>query len=223
MDGEIRAWWASKFPDMRGQMAYDPCLCPWNRHQRRRHQRSKGIILNLYSGKDTGIWSSKNWLGYEIINVDITMGAQYDMHSVGTWSYLAHLARSGRVVAILGGPPCRSVSRLRHRAPGPRPVRGRDDRRFGLSDLTVREGARRGRLGLAVETVWTVAHGVGSLEVRSSRQQSPTSSPCLPDGVSEGCSGLYGGGIGGAGLSVLLEFPGGEGYGRLDESDVCPS
>ncbi|CAK9034265.1 unnamed protein product, partial [Durusdinium trenchii] len=26
MDGEIRAWWASKFPDMRGQMAYDPCL-----------------------------------------------------------------------------------------------------------------------------------------------------------------------------------------------------
>ena len=77
MDSEIRAWWASKFPEvlqetweyMRGQMAYDPCLCPWNRHQRRRHQRSKGIILNLYSGKDTGIWSSKNWLHY-----NITMG-----------------------------------------------------------------------------------------------------------------------------------------------------
>ena len=36
MDSEIRAWWASKFPEvpqetweyMRGQMAYDPCLCP---------------------------------------------------------------------------------------------------------------------------------------------------------------------------------------------------
>ena len=45
----------------------------------------------------------------------------------------------GEWLRFLVGPPCRSVSRLRHRAPGPRPVRGRDDRRFGLSDLTVSE------------------------------------------------------------------------------------
>ena len=35
-----------------------------------------------------------------------------------------------------GGPPCRTVSRLRHRAPGPRPLRGRDDRRFMLEGLS---------------------------------------------------------------------------------------
>ena len=27
---------------------------------------------------------------------------------------------------VLGGPPCRTTSRLRRRAPGPRPLRGRD-------------------------------------------------------------------------------------------------
>ena len=45
----------------------------------------------------------------------------------------------GEWLRFLVGPPCRSVSRLRHRAPGPRPVRGRDDRRLSLSDLTVSE------------------------------------------------------------------------------------
>ena len=64
------------------------------------------------------------------------MGAQFDLHGIGTWGYLCHLARRGLVVAVLGGPPCRTVSRLRHRAPGPRPLRGRDDRRFMLEGLS---------------------------------------------------------------------------------------
>ena len=40
---------------------------------------------------------------------------------------------------IYGGPPCRSTSRLRHRQPGPRPVRGRGEKRFGLDNRTESE------------------------------------------------------------------------------------
>ena len=147
IDEEIKSWWTERFPDvpaetwnyMKGQTSFDPNVCPWNRHQRRRHERSKGVILHLYSGKDSRSWLNMDWYGYEVINVDIVNGAQHDMHSIGTWSYLCHLARRGKVVAVVGGPPCRSVSRLRHRGPGPRPVRGRDERRFGLPDLSPSE------------------------------------------------------------------------------------
>ena len=40
------------------------------------------------------------------------------------------------------GPPSRTVSRFRHRSPGPRPLRGRRDLRFGLKDLNERESMR---------------------------------------------------------------------------------
>ena len=131
LDAEVRRWWSMKFPEvpqevwgyMRGQDHYNPEECPWNRHQRRRHARAPGVIIHLYSGRNSKAWTKENWGGYEVINVDITMGTQFDMHAVGTWSYLCHLARSGHVVAVVGGPPCRSVSRLRHREPGPRPLR----------------------------------------------------------------------------------------------------
>ena len=163
IDEEIKSWWTERFPEvpeetwnyMKGQTSFDPQVCPWNRHQRRRHERSKGIILHLYSGKDSQSWLNMDWHGYEVINVDIVNGAQYDMHSIGTWSYLCHLARRGKVVAVLGGPPCRSVSRLRHRGPGPRPVRGRDERRFGLPGLSSVERD----LVVGVETSRTLDHG----------------------------------------------------------------
>ena len=120
---------------MKGQDSFDACTCPWNRRQRRRHLASRGVIVNLFAGKDYKSWSKTDWGGFEILNVDVTM----DLHGVGTWGYLCHLARRGLVVAVLGGPPCRTVSRLRHRAPGPRPLRGRDDRRFMLEGLSLPE------------------------------------------------------------------------------------
>ena len=54
-------------------------------------------------------------------------------------------ARGGVVVhlfSIAAGPPSRTVSRFRHRSPGPRPLRGRRDLRFGLKDLNERESMR---------------------------------------------------------------------------------
>ena len=40
---------------------------------------------------------------------------------------------------ITAGPPYRTVSRFRHGSPGPCPLRGRKDLRFGLKDLNERE------------------------------------------------------------------------------------
>ena len=111
LDEEIRKWWSSRFPDvpqevwnyMRGQDHYNPEECPWNRHQRRRHARAPGVIIHLYSGRDTKTWTAEDWNGYEILNVDIALGTQYDMHAVGTWGYLCHLAKTGHVVGWWGG------------------------------------------------------------------------------------------------------------------------
>ena len=47
------------------------------------------------------------------------------------------LAGSGKVSAVIGGPPCRSVSRMLEKQPGPPRLRGRDgEGRFGLPMLT---------------------------------------------------------------------------------------
>ena len=35
-----------------------------------------------------------------------------NVHDAATWSYIWRLAASGRVIAIEGGAPCRTVSRL---------------------------------------------------------------------------------------------------------------
>ena len=69
---------------MKGQDCYDACTCPWNRRQRRRHL---------------------DWGGFEILNVDVMMGTQFDLHGIGTWGYLCHLARRGLVVAVQAAHP----------------------------------------------------------------------------------------------------------------------
>lgn len=47
------------------------------------------------------------------------------------------LAGSGKVIAVIGGLPCMSVSRMLEKQPGPPRLRGRDgEDRFGLPMLT---------------------------------------------------------------------------------------
>ena len=83
------------------------------------------------------------------------------MHNVNVWSYVCSLARSGKVKAIVGGPPCRTTSRLRCKGPpGPRRVRGRGSDRWGLEGLTAREREQvRGDSALVVKQVglWYLA------------------------------------------------------------------
>ena len=52
------------------------------------------------------------------------------------FAYLLEIADGGTLRALLGGPPCRTMSRLRYRQPGPPPLREREGPgRFGLPNL----------------------------------------------------------------------------------------
>ena len=61
--------------------------------------------------------------------------------SIAQWSgHIFGLASRGLVKLVIGGPPCRTVSRLRNKGPlGPRRVRGRGLERFGLANLSPEE------------------------------------------------------------------------------------
>ena len=119
--------------------AGDEARLPWNRHQRRRFKKAKGIVLNLFSGPDQAWWSKRMPHDIEVVNVDLLRGQ--DLLDSAVWHFLLQFVRSGRVVAVLAGPPCRTVSAARYRSDGgPRPVRARHGlQRFGLDTNTMME------------------------------------------------------------------------------------
>ena len=60
-----------------------------------------------------------------------------DLLSDQLTSFLAELCEKGTVDALLGGPPCRTVSKLQFRQPGPPPLRARTGpQRFALENLS---------------------------------------------------------------------------------------
>ena len=138
-------WWASQFPQVptsvwkfmkgQGESWKDHAVgLPWNRHRRRRLWRCRRVILHLFSGRNPKHWAELEQAGYMVITVDTLQGV--DLHDAATWAFLWELACAGKIAAILGGPPCRTTSRLRQRQPGPPPLRGRDEWRFSLEGLT---------------------------------------------------------------------------------------
>ena len=149
---KVRVWWKKHYPKvpegvlkhMMGQFDGKPPSesLPWNRHVRRRVEKSKALVIHLYSGPKDVFWK-KDWpAGVEVLTVDNRADPRQNLHDPAVWAYLVHLITTKRVLGIVGGPPCRSVSRLRHNeldCPGPRPVRGRGSERFGLRDLTEAE------------------------------------------------------------------------------------
>ena len=136
----------------------NPDLLPWNRRQRRRHNRSKGLVIHLFSGADTGRWKGTLPDEMDWIFLDLELGNGFNLHNVNVWSYVCSLARSGRVKAIVGGPPCRTTSRLRTKGPpGPRRVRGRGSDRWGLEGLTARERERDSALVVKQVGLWHLA------------------------------------------------------------------
>ena len=70
-----------------------------------------------------------------VLELDIQRSAAQNVYNDALWSLLLRAAREGRLAAVLGGPPCRTMSVLRHRPGGPRPVRSPAEP-FGLSTLT---------------------------------------------------------------------------------------
>eukprot|EP00435_Cladocopium_sp_Y103_P038238 s480_g10.t1 len=110
---------------------------PWNRRIRRRIRRASQVVIHLFSGKDEQFW--KKELGREdreVLCVDVEIDRRQNLLKDDVYDYLLEIADSGTLEAVLGGPPCRTVSRLRYRQPGPPPLRSRlGPERFGLQGL----------------------------------------------------------------------------------------
>ena len=60
---------------------------------------------------------------------DVLEGRQFSLQHLGVWRFLWQLAEKGKIKAVIGGPPCRNTSWLRHSPPQPRSLRGRGDLR----------------------------------------------------------------------------------------------
>ena len=74
------------------------------------------------------------WLGR-----DHPGGKDQDVHGPKLWGFLTELARKGAIKCVLGGPPCRTVSRMSFKRPGPRPLRDCGEGRFGPPHLSAGE------------------------------------------------------------------------------------
>ena len=117
----------------------DGNLVPWNRRKRRQIERARAVVIHLFAGKSASEWR-KGWPdGVEVLTLDITESSNQDLHDPNVWGYLNYVVSTKNVLGIVGAPPCRTVSRLRNIRPGPNPLRGRIEERFGLKGLTDRE------------------------------------------------------------------------------------
>ena len=147
LDGDIMKWWQKRFPQVPTRvfryMSETPdnesSPLPWNRSVRRRLQQSKKILLHLYAGEKAEEWKEMEAHGWGVITLDITKGKDQDVHGPKLWGFLTELARKGAIKCVVGGPPCRTVSRMRFKRPGPRPLRDRGEGRFGLPHLSAGE------------------------------------------------------------------------------------
>ena len=90
-----------------------------NRRLRKLWKREGGVILSLYSGQEEGFTmrrAVKDLAGdpRKVIQVDIKNGDQWDMVNGSLYAELMHLAVTGQLGVVIGGPNCRTRSKLRH-------------------------------------------------------------------------------------------------------------
>ena len=106
----------------------------WNRAFRRRLLQSNSWIIHFFSGKGSNPAFKPLDAGDNVLlEIDLLNSSQMNVDSQALWDVIVWGCTHGKVSSILGGPPCRTFSRLRHRPPGPVPVRSRDHP-FGWSD-----------------------------------------------------------------------------------------
>ena len=110
---------------------------PLNRRTRRRLSKASGIVLHLCSGKTQPKEFGNLPSEWEVLSIDVLDGL--DLLNEAMYAYLAELCASGKVKAVIAGPPCRTFSRLRERSVvngSPKPLRARAGvERFGCKDL----------------------------------------------------------------------------------------
>ena len=111
---------------------------PLNRHQRKRLFAADSVVVHLFSGPDQAWWRKGLETGSRaVVCLDKMVDSSQDLLSDQLVSFLADLCERGTVDLILGGPPCRTVSKLRFRQPGPPPLRARaGPERFALGSLS---------------------------------------------------------------------------------------
>ena len=123
---------------------------PVNKRKRKRLKKA-GVVAHLYSGEDSGFTMQRAWKqlgGPEdlLVEIDILRGRDQDMLSdVGPFGGLLRAAMDGKLLAVVGGPNCRTRSVLRHRPipdqpNAPRPIRRWDNgEENGIKDATPEE------------------------------------------------------------------------------------
>eukprot|EP00913_Durusdinium_trenchii_P001700 g1572.t1 len=111
---------------------------PLNRHQRKRLLTAESVVLHLFSGPDQSWWKKRlETSSRAVLCVDKMVDPAQDLLSDQLTSFLADMCERGAVDVVLGGPPCRTVSKLRFRQPGPPPLRARSGpERFALENLS---------------------------------------------------------------------------------------
>ena len=111
---------------------------PWNRSKRRRVQRAKNVILHIFSGPDQRFWEQKcSTKTTQVLCVDTNSAVPASLLDKNVFAYLLSICASGNVKAIIGGPPCRTISALRYQNDGGPGVVRDDEYPYGLPNLTV--------------------------------------------------------------------------------------
>ncbi|CAE7207045.1 unnamed protein product [Symbiodinium natans] len=149
---------------------------PLNRARRRSLWASRRWIVHLFSGKGESSDPIKTLTGCrvqgprgetreasmaEVLEIDLTQSKSWDIGTNGgIFALLLWAASQGKIHAIVGGPPCRTFSLLRHRElqgrnNAPRPVRSAQHL-WGLPGQLTRdeEALVRGDNNLILRMVW---------------------------------------------------------------------
>ena len=172
---EAYRWLARLFPEaphwllaaIPVKAGVDGARVPWNRRERKKWKRATSVAVHLFCGKDRRYWRTES----EHQHV-VTVDQAEDLLNDSTFAALEHLACSGKLAFLFGGPPCRTFTVMRHflmNAPGggPRPLRARHGpQRFALEGLTDWELRKvKGDAVLLFRMIWLYLLAVVSAQI----------------------------------------------------------
>ena len=130
---------------------------PLNRRHRRRISEASTVVVRMFSGKSTRVWTELEKDGLVVVCLELERG--HDLHCDHLFGWLENMGRRGKISMVIAGPPCRTCSLQRYRDDGgPRPVRSRTGiQRYGLWRNTEAEQQQvDGDSVLWLRTLWLI-------------------------------------------------------------------